>query len=310
MQSDVLASAFDREWLARRLVESVDELARFLAAIPTERLTLAPPARGGYTPLGAWSAHRHLFHLVHYERRLALPALRCAVEGDNHGKKVQDTREPPDEDAAYDATTQVEVLIDELRDLRGKQAALLRRADLSSLQKPAVLWGASVLWTVVKTVQHTAEHVDDVARLGLFWDTFVERRAEPPEQTLVGVGRAWLTSLQDCVRAVDFERARPLFADDVVSFGTFARIVHGRDSLERDQWRHVWPTIRDFSFRLDEVHCVGGDQTLVVVAPWDSHGVRPDGSTFARPGRATIVLTRRDRRWVALHSHFSLVPVP
>ncbi|HVC33577.1 MAG TPA: nuclear transport factor 2 family protein [Chloroflexota bacterium] len=120
--------------------------------------------------------------------------------------------------------------------------------------------------------------------------------------------RRWLSALQTCVRAVDFENARPLFAEDVVSFGTHASVVAGRDALERDQWRHVWPRIRDFSFRLDDTRCLGDDRGLVVVVPWDSLGVRPDGTTFPRPGRATVLLRLRERQWVAAHTHFSLSP--
>jgi hypothetical protein len=36
--------------------------------------------------------------------------------------------------------------------------------------------------------------------------------------------------------------------------------------------------------------------------------VRPDGSTFRRPGRATIAFAQRDGRWLAVHTHFTLIP--
>ena len=41
-----------------------------------------------------------------------------------------------------------------------------------------------------------------------------------------------------------------------------------------------------------------------------SLGVKPDGSTFRRPGRCTVALARRDGRWLATHTHFSLFPQP
>jgi len=122
------------------------------------------------------------------------------------------------------------------------------------------------------------------------------------------IARDFLVEMQACVRAVDYERARPLFADDVVAFGTFAAVVSGRDRLEHEQWRNVWPTIRDFTFRLDELHCVGTHDVLCVIVPWDSVGQRPDGQPFSRPGRATLLLSLRGSRWVATHSHFSLAP--
>jgi ketosteroid isomerase-like protein len=122
------------------------------------------------------------------------------------------------------------------------------------------------------------------------------------------IARAWLTEMQACVRGVDYERAHALFADDVVAFGTFAAIVSGRARLEREQWRNIWPTIRDFTFRLQDLRCLGTDQMICVVVPWDSLGQRDNGETFARPGRATLVLEPRGEVWVAIHSHFSLAP--
>jgi ketosteroid isomerase-like protein len=122
------------------------------------------------------------------------------------------------------------------------------------------------------------------------------------------VARAFLTEMQQCVRAVDYARARPLFAEDAVAFGTFAAVVEGRERLEHEQWRNVWPNIRDFTFRLDELHCLGTEGWMCVVVPWDSIGQRADGESFSRSGRATLVLSRRGDRWVATHSHFSLAP--
>jgi hypothetical protein len=78
--------------------------------------------------------------------------------------------------------------------------------------------------------------------------------------------------------------------------------------LEHEQWRNVWPNIRDFTFRLDELHSLGAESWICVVVPWDSIGQRADGASFSRPGRATLLLSRRGDRWVATHSHFSLAP--
>ena len=131
-------------------------------------------------------------------------------------------------------------------------------------------------------------------------------RADDPR--LVSVAREFLLEMQECVRAVDFERARALFADDVVAFGTFASVVSGRELLEAQQWRNIWPVIQDFRFRLTDLRCLGTSEAVCVVVGWDSLGRRADGSTFDRPGRATLLLAPRDGRYVALHSHFSLAP--
>jgi ketosteroid isomerase-like protein len=131
-------------------------------------------------------------------------------------------------------------------------------------------------------------------------------RADDPN--LVSIAREFLLEMQTCVQAVDFERARPLFADDVVAFGTFASVVSGREALEAQQWRNIWPVIQDFRFRLADLRCLGTTEAVCLVVAWDSLGRRRDGSTFDRPGRATVLLVQRNGRYVALHSHFSLAP--
>jgi len=120
--------------------------------------------------------------------------------------------------------------------------------------------------------------------------------------------RRWLRTFEGHVRAVDFASARTMFAEDVVAFGTYATVVAGRRALERRQWARIWPGIRRFAFRLGDLRCLGGPHGVCVVVPWTSRGVRGDGTTFSRPGRATLFLVRRSGGWIALHSHFSLAP--
>ena len=118
----------------------------------------------------------------------------------------------------------------------------------------------------------------------------------------------WLREMQACVRAIDYDRAERIFAPDVVGFGTYEGMARGRDTLRAAQWRHIWPTICDFAFRLDALQC-GVDGDLAWGAcPWDSVGTRADGTPFARPGRMTVILARRDGQWLAVHTHFSLFP--
>lgn len=120
--------------------------------------------------------------------------------------------------------------------------------------------------------------------------------------------RRWLEDFSAAVRAVDYERGRAMFAPDVVGFGTYAGMLTGLDRLVAGQWRNIWGVTRGFTFRLDEMHCgVSGDQAWVAV-PWDSQGQTAEGTWFDRPGRATIILERRDGRWLAIHTHFSLYP--
>jgi hypothetical protein len=55
----------------------------------------------------------------------------------------------------------------------------------------------------------------------------------------------------------------------------------------------------------------GADGALLwAICRWGSIGHDPNGATFDRPGRATVILERRDGALKALHTHFSLVPRP
>ena len=118
----------------------------------------------------------------------------------------------------------------------------------------------------------------------------------------------WFRRLDKNCAAVDYAATRPIFADDVVSFGTRADIVSGLDLLQLNQWEGIWPNIEDFKINLDYIHA-GGDQNMAWgVATWTSTGFNEDGTFFSRPGRATTILERRDGAWVSVHTHFSLNP--
>ncbi|MFT5174594.1 MAG: ketosteroid isomerase-like protein [Gammaproteobacteria bacterium] len=112
---------------------------------------------------------------------------------------------------------------------------------------------------------------------------------------------------RDCAK-VDFDATEPMFAQDVYSFGTKARVVQGRDRLRAEQWQGIWPNIADFSFDLEQVHGSGNDTMAWGMAPWNSTGFDEQGASYERPGRATVVLERRGEQWQVIHTHFSLVP--
>ena len=121
---------------------------------------------------------------------------------------------------------------------------------------------------------------------------------------------AWLDEMQSCVRAVDYERCRAIFAPDVVGFGTKAAIAVGLDTLERDQWRHIWGRIRSFTFLTEQLHCgLYGGTGVWLACPWSSDGRGPDGDWVPRPGRITAVLEMRGGVWLAVHTHHSVVPI-
>jgi ketosteroid isomerase-like protein len=117
----------------------------------------------------------------------------------------------------------------------------------------------------------------------------------------------WLRVFEAAVRARDFAAGRRMFAEDAVAFGTWARAVSGLDNIVREQWQNVWPRIRGFRFDADARVRVSGDSAWIATG-WTTEATGPDGHAFARPGRGTFVLERRDGKWLAVHSHFSLLP--
>lgn len=118
---------------------------------------------------------------------------------------------------------------------------------------------------------------------------------------------AWLRAFEAACRGRDFAEGRKLFASDAVAFGTYATAVHGLGNIEREQWRQIWPRIRDFRF--DETPTVSGSgDSAWIAATWSSGATGSDGQPFTRHGRATFNLARRDGRWLAVHSHVSLLP--
>ena len=128
----------------------------------------------------------------------------------------------------------------------------------------------------------------------------------------VALIRRWFQKLQLCVQTVDFAGSRPLFADDMITFGSFTAFTVGREATEQEQWRQVWGHIDQFRWRLDDLRTIiSGDRLSAVgMAVFESTGYSEGGKAFDRPGRATMVLGRQavGEEWVAKHTHVSLFP--
>jgi ketosteroid isomerase-like protein len=121
--------------------------------------------------------------------------------------------------------------------------------------------------------------------------------------------KAWFEALAGHVREVDFAGARPIFAPDMIAFGTFTDFMTGRDATEQQQWRNVWPHIDGFRWRPDIKAIVSPDRLQAVgMGVFDSTGYGQDGTPYDRPGRATVVFVRTgtDAPWQAQHTHLSL----
>jgi ketosteroid isomerase-like protein len=135
----------------------------------------------------------------------------------------------------------------------------------------------------------------------------LRREPDPLDIALI---RQWFKRLSEHVQAIDYEGARPIFAEDMIAFGTFTDFTFGREKVEQEQWRNVWGTIRNFRWRLDAVEGIVSADRLTAIGMdiFDSDGFNPDGSRFDRRGRATVIFARQKvgEPWIATHTHMSL----
>lgn len=122
--------------------------------------------------------------------------------------------------------------------------------------------------------------------------------------------KAWFQRLAGHVRTVDFAGARPLFAPDMIAFGTVKDFVDDQPGAEATQWNSVWPFIDGFCWRIGGLRAIVSPDRLTAIgmAVFDSTGYRQDGTPYDRPGRATVVLSRKNigDDWIAGHTHMSL----
>lgn len=97
-----------------------------------------------------------------------------------------------------------------------------------------------------------------------------------------------------------------MFATDVVSFGTVATSALGLDALIDTQWRQVWPRTAGFAFEPPLLLALGEDMAVVALE-WHSQG-KLASTSYARAGRATLLLRLVQGRLLCTHSHFSMTP--
>ncbi len=123
--------------------------------------------------------------------------------------------------------------------------------------------------------------------------------------------RPWLLTWQDLIAQGDFDAARPLFDKDVVGFGTVAVRADGLPELVACQWQNVWTRTSGFRFLMDTLTVWGDAPLRVAAVQWVSTGQDArTGLGFERRGRATIALRWDGLALRALHTHFSIDPVP
>lgn len=153
------------EWFVKLLTSSGDAFVWSVHQVPSERQSSQPPL-----PLGEWSVSRHVFHMLHYERAIALPSVHQWL----HGKPTVVI--PGREESDWKEEHSLEGMVREFEEVRARQIAILSGFDDSRWEETRdTVWGAQTLrWVSSKTYQHTAEHTHNVLSLALLWDLFQE----------------------------------------------------------------------------------------------------------------------------------------
>ena len=96
------------QWFHDQLKASADGFVWAVEQVPAERRFIALPA-----PLGEWSAARHVFHMLSYEQKIALPSVRQWL-----GEPLKLTEEEYDEDAIWGDGQDLEIMLAQLQEVR------------------------------------------------------------------------------------------------------------------------------------------------------------------------------------------------
>ncbi|PPR63154.1 MAG: hypothetical protein CFH10_00604 [Alphaproteobacteria bacterium MarineAlpha4_Bin2] len=122
--------------------------------------------------------------------------------------------------------------------------------------------------------------------------------------------KTWFDTWSGYVASVDYEAARQMFDEDLVAFGTWMDVVEGRETVIENQWMSIWGTIKEFRFLTETLQVRISPDRLFAIAVliWDSTGFHEDGSSYPRPGRATVGMRRVSlgAPWMGVHTHLSL----
>ena len=152
------------KWFDYQFRCTLDGFLWAVRQFPVERHYTIPPMS---LELGEWSVAQHVFHLLEYEEKLALPSMRQWLGA------------PP---AADTRTKQellpVEEMLSQFEHIRAEEINLLSKfsPEAWNLKQRTTFWGeVSLFWLVSKTYQHTMEHTQAVLRFTLFWDRRLER---------------------------------------------------------------------------------------------------------------------------------------
>ena len=122
--------------------------------------------------------------------------------------------------------------------------------------------------------------------------------------------KIWFENWGRLVSSLDFSSAAQMFEKDVVAFGTWMDTVESVKNRIESQLKRIWRTIKDFRFLTEtlQIHISPDRLFAVAILVWDSTGFEKNGSSYKRPGRATVSLRRKNLNssWKGTHTHLSL----
>lgn len=149
------------KWFDYQLRSTLDGFIWAVHQVPQERLYTPPPAA-----LGEWSAAQHVFHMLEYEERFALPTM-------SQWLGVPPVIPEETDEGIEPVPPSVEEKLSQFERVRQAEISMLSKFDPDAWHavKRTTFWGdVSLYWLVCKTYQHTAEHTHNVLSLTLFWN--------------------------------------------------------------------------------------------------------------------------------------------
>ncbi|GER89177.1 hypothetical protein KDW_33390 [Dictyobacter vulcani] len=159
----------------RLLQTSTEDFIWATQQIPAEKLYSVSPRRPD-----SWSVARNILHLQFQEEQVVLPNMRLWLpERTDYARKDNQLISQyasfealvQDEEVVWLQHPAVETLLQSFQANRILQITLLSQIPATAWEetRPTV-WGTVTLrWTVTKTYQHTAEHINDVLKPALYW---------------------------------------------------------------------------------------------------------------------------------------------
>ncbi|HEY0071145.1 MAG TPA: DinB family protein [Chloroflexia bacterium] len=171
------------DFFTKQVEANTEAIAWAVGQVGPERFPATPPEL-----LGEWPAARHLFHLLYYEREVALPSLSLWF-----GAPYPDF-EGYNESAAWANAPQEDIVLAEIQALRARQLALVAGADdILWAEARRTPWGERTLyWVTSKTLQHALEHTNNILKIALLWEHYEARS----RKKAAGVGETEETEIE------------------------------------------------------------------------------------------------------------------